>query len=210
MTTSPWPPFSVHSLDVGWEPRECLAGYRRAVETFTFRPLTRADLPDVLRWQSSAAAREWFSPKTLEQAETRYGARLDGTDRVRMFVALRDGRAIGYVQVYPTEPQPMPPGQQIEGPAVEIDYVIGEDDLVGHGIGPRMIEAFLTTSSDPCTPTPPMSSHAPATATAARFGPSRRPVSRPASGWMCPPSGASRRTPRLSASGRSAVATLAA
>lgn len=122
------------------------------VESFTFRPLSRADLPDVLRWQSSAAAREWFSPKTLEQAEKRYGARLDGTDRVQMFVALRDGRAIGYLQVYPTEPQPMPPGQQVEGPAVEIDYVIGEDDLVGHGIGPRMIEAFLADVVQPRYP----------------------------------------------------------
>jgi 4-hydroxy-tetrahydrodipicolinate reductase len=123
------------------------------VETFTFRPLTRADLPDVLRWQSSTAAREWFSPKTLEQAEVRYGARIDGTDRVRMFVAARDGRPIGYLQVYPTEPQPMPPGQRLEGPAVVIDYVIGEDDLVGRGIGPRLFEAFLSDVVRPLHPT---------------------------------------------------------
>lgn len=115
-----------------------------ALHDFTFRPLERADLPDVIRWQGSDAARPWFhGGLTLEQAEERYGPRIDGTHPARMFVALLEGRAVGYAQAYAAEPPPVPPGSDVPAEAVGIDYVLGEDDLLGRGIGTAMIGAFV-------------------------------------------------------------------
>lgn len=110
----------------------------------SFRPLTREDLPDVVRWQRSAAARPWFhGGLTLAQAEERYGPRIDGAHPARMYVAVLGGRAIGYAQVYAAEPPPTAPGREAPAEAVGIDYVVGEDDLVGQGIGTAMIGAFI-------------------------------------------------------------------
>lgn len=114
------------------------------VSVLRFRPLTRADLPDVVRWQRSAVARPWFhGGLTLEQAEERYGPRIDGRHLARMFVALLDDRPIGYAQVYAVEPPPTEPGREPPAEPVGIDYVVGEDDLVGRGIGTAMIGAFI-------------------------------------------------------------------
>ena len=110
----------------------------------SFRPLTREDLPDVVRWQRSTAARPWFhGGLTLELAEQRYGPRIDGRHPARMHVALLRDRAIGYAQVYAAEPPPTEPGREVPLEAVGIDYVLGEDDLVGRGIGTALIREFI-------------------------------------------------------------------
>ncbi len=109
---------------------------------FTFRPLKTSDLPSVVRWQASAAASPWFAGGlALEQANVRYGPRLAGTDPIRMFVLHRDGRDIGYAQTY--QLSDLPDSALIPAPsdALGIDFLIGESDLVGHGIGSRLIVA---------------------------------------------------------------------
>lgn len=123
-------------------------------QVLTFRPLTRADLPDVVRWQHSPAARRWFHAGglTLEQAEERYGPRIDGTHPTRMFVALLGDRPIGYAQVYAAEPPPTEPGREVPAEPVGIDYLVGEDDLVGRGIGTALIGAFIRQVVRPTHP----------------------------------------------------------
>lgn len=109
---------------------------------FTFRPLSDADLPSVVRWQASPAAAPWFGGGlTLEQARTRYGRRIDGTDPVRMMIVHHAGRDIGYAQLYRVGDLPTP--EPADPDAVGLDYVIGEDDLIGRGIGTRLIAALV-------------------------------------------------------------------
>lgn len=119
----------------------------------SFRPLTRDDLPAVVRWQRSAAARPWFGGGlTLAQAEERYGPRIDGTHPAHMYLALLGDRAIGYAQMYAAEPPPMEPGREAPLESVGIDFVLGEDDLVGHGIGTELIAAFIRQVVRPAHP----------------------------------------------------------
>ena len=119
----------------------------------SFRPLTRADLPDVVRWQHSAAARPWFhGGLTLEQAEERFGPRIDGTHPARMYVALLGDRAIGYAQLYAAELPPTEPGRQAPLESVGIDYVLGEDELLGRGLGTQLIGAFIRQVLRPAHP----------------------------------------------------------
>ncbi len=110
---------------------------------FTFRPLQESDLPSVVRWQASDAAGPWFAGGlSLEQANRRYGPLLSGTGPIRMFVLHRESRDIGYAQTY--QLSDLPDSALIPAPpdALGIDFVIGEPDLVGRGIGPRLIVAI--------------------------------------------------------------------
>lgn len=109
---------------------------------FTFRPLTDADLPALVRWQASPAASPWFGgPLTLDEARARYGRRIAGDDPVRMLVIHRAGRDIGYAQLYRVGDLPTP--EPADPDAVGLDYVIGEPDLIGHGLGTRLIAALV-------------------------------------------------------------------
>ena len=115
-----------------------------ATTDLRFRPLTRSDLPLVVRWQHSEAARPWFGGGlSLEQAIERYGPRIDGVDPVRMYVALLGGRPVGYAQEYAAPPPPVPAGAAPPGEPVGIDYLLGEDELVDHGVGTALIGAFI-------------------------------------------------------------------
>ncbi len=115
-----------------------------ATTDLRFRPLTRSDLPLVVRWQHSEAARPWFGGGlSLEQAIERYGPRIDGVDPVRMYVALLGGRPVGYAQEYAAPPPPVPVGAALPGETVGIDYLLGEDELVDHGVGTALIGAFI-------------------------------------------------------------------
>lgn len=110
----------------------------------SFRDLTRADLPHVIRWQRSEAARPWFrSPLTLDEARERYDERIDGTSPVRMFVAVLGDRPIGYAQLYAVDAPPIAPGHEVPRRAIGIDFVVGEDDLIGRGIGTALIGDFI-------------------------------------------------------------------
>lgn len=107
---------------------------------FTFRPLTPDDLPAVVRWQASPAAAPWFGGGlSLDAARARYLPRLGGPTAVRMFVLHWAGRDVGYAQAYRIGD--LPAGDVVPAPPdhVGLDYVIGEPELVGAGLGTRLI-----------------------------------------------------------------------
>jgi aminoglycoside 6'-N-acetyltransferase len=111
---------------------------------FTFRPLVRGDLTLVLSW----LAREHVAPfwPTPEDPEEEFFPR---EDPVEFFVAQLDSRQVGLVQHYRWDDYPdeaatigAQPGE------VGLDYLIGEPDLIGRGLGPAMLSAFLAGHVD--------------------------------------------------------------
>ena len=70
--------------------------------TVAFRPLTRADLPDVVTWQSRPHVARWWSDEASDVAgaEAHYGPALDGDDPTRMWVLEVNGRSVGMLQDY--------------------------------------------------------------------------------------------------------------
>jgi aminoglycoside 6'-N-acetyltransferase len=73
---------------------------------------------------------------------------VDGVDPTALYVAVHDGQAFGFVQVYrfDDEPEslaelstvcPVPPG------ALSVDYLIGEPDARGRGLAAAMIAAAV-------------------------------------------------------------------
>ncbi|RBY77429.1 GNAT family N-acetyltransferase [Blastococcus sp. TF02-09] len=113
------------------------------------RALRRADFPMVGRWLAEPlVARWWNDDSSLDAVEAQYGPTVDGADPTAVYIAEHEGRAVGLVQVYrfDDEPEslaelsavcPVPPG------ALSIDYLLGEPDVRGRGLGAAMITAAV-------------------------------------------------------------------
>jgi 8-oxo-dGTP pyrophosphatase MutT (NUDIX family) len=111
----------------------------------TFSPLEESDLSDVVRWQHSPHAREWFAggPVDVEAARLRYGPRIKGDSPTRMWRVDIEGRAAGYLQAYRVVDYDDYAFKTGDPEAIGFDYVIGEADLIGQGWGPPMIWSFV-------------------------------------------------------------------
>lgn len=106
--------------------------------------MTVDDLADVARWRSEPHVVAWFPHRfaDVDEVLTRYGRRLTGDDPVRMFVAFIGGVPIGYAQCFPVASDDDLAVRCGDPDAVGIDYLIGEPDLVGRGLGGEMIDRF--------------------------------------------------------------------
>ncbi|PJJ56198.1 aminoglycoside 6'-N-acetyltransferase [Mumia flava] len=112
---------------------------------WTFRAMTDADLPDFVRWRNEPHVTTWFPrpPADVDAARDRYGARLRGDHPTVMRVAMLDGRPVGYVQDFPVDANDEYAVRiQLPG-AAGFDYLIGEPDLVGRGLGTAMLRAYV-------------------------------------------------------------------
>ena len=134
-------------------PDPVVAAFQRgstvALPSLTLRPLTHGDLPTLLEWFAEPHVAQWFpGPQSLTDAQTKYGPRIDGTHHVRVHLLEVDGRAAGFLQCYPLAAEPgyaadLTATAMDDPGAVAIDYLIGSPGLVGGGLGPQAIWAYL-------------------------------------------------------------------
>jgi aminoglycoside 6'-N-acetyltransferase len=117
------------------------------MQAVAFRPLVREDLPLLARWLEADHVRPWWGDPAEEAAKVR--DMLEGRDSTRPHVVLIDGRPAGYIQVWFLDDwrdeetlagDPwvalLPPG------TVGVDICIGEESLVGRGLGSRAVRLF--------------------------------------------------------------------
>jgi len=117
-----------------------------------FRPLARGDFPTLVRWFATPHVSQWWtSGPTVRDVEDEYGDAIDGTDPTDMFVVELDGVAIGLIERYMLADYPKWDAIVALGvTAAGIDYLIGEPDCIGRGIGTAMIAQFVdATFGDP-------------------------------------------------------------
>lgn len=122
-----------------------------------FRAMTRADLPDVVRWTAEPHVARWWSdePADLAAAEQRYGPALDGQDPTRLWVVELNGRSAGFVQDYLIGDHADYALLTARPDAVGFDYAIGDPARAGRGIGTRMLWQFLRDVVRPHYPDAP-------------------------------------------------------
>jgi pantothenate kinase/RimJ/RimL family protein N-acetyltransferase len=108
-----------------------------------FRSLTRADLPDVQRWRSEPHVARWFEPLDDAAVAAKYLPRIEGRDPTRMYVVELAGRPVGFAQCYRHADLPGTDAAVGVPAAAGIDYCLGEPAVVGRGLGPRVIDAFV-------------------------------------------------------------------
>ena len=121
-----------------------------------FRGLRREDFATLARWLSDPLVARWWNHETSPEAlERDFGPSIDGRDGTEMSIAFDALGAFGLIQRYPVAAWSeylgelsavcvVPPG------ALSIDYLIGEPDRRGSGLGARMIASFVTDSWSAC------------------------------------------------------------
>lgn len=115
--------------------------------SLAFRPMVSSDLPNLVRWMAADHAQPWFTgePRTVQEAQVRFGAYLDGSDRsIRMWVISFDGRDAGYIQDYRVDHDDDYAVRVQDPTAAAFDFLIGEPELVGMGLGSTMIRQFCS------------------------------------------------------------------
>lgn len=119
-----------------------------------FRPLARGDLPLLATWLADPVVHRWWHHETSPGAlERDFGPTIAGHDPSQDFVALLDatgasGRPLGLVQLsryedFPTEAVELSALTRVPAGAATIDYLVGEPELRGIGLGTAMIAAFV-------------------------------------------------------------------
>lgn len=110
------------------------------------RPMTRADLRDVVRWRRQPHVAKWFdtgSASTDAEIEARYLPRITGDQPTRMFVVEAHGRSVGMLQDYLISDHPEFAVLTPDPEAVGVDYLIGEPAWLRRGIGTAMLRRWF-------------------------------------------------------------------
>ena len=109
------------------------------VASYTFRPMTAADLPLIGRWLREPHVRKWWGDPDEQLA-------LIGSDLAEpamdQFIVLAGDRPVGYLQCYSLSAWNTGFGAQPEGTR-GIDQFIGESDMIGRGHGSAFIRQFV-------------------------------------------------------------------
>lgn len=113
------------------------------------RPLRREDFPLLSRWLAEPlVARWWNDDSSPDAVEADFGPVVDGEDPTAVYVAEHHGRAFGLVQVFRFDDEPEYTAElstvcSVPAGALSIDYLVGEPDARGRGLGTAMIAAAV-------------------------------------------------------------------
>jgi aminoglycoside 6'-N-acetyltransferase len=108
--------------------------------SYTFHPLSAADLPQVRQWLAAPHVEEWWGDPEVQFELVR--SDLDHPSMDQFIVAI-DGRPFAYLQCYEPSAWPNHGFGAIADGARGIDQFIGEPDLIGQGHGSQFIRAFV-------------------------------------------------------------------
>jgi aminoglycoside 6'-N-acetyltransferase len=124
---------------------------RGAVLSITLRPVTEDDFPLLARWLAEPHVHRWWFHDLGEEAVRRdFGPVARGEEPAEDLLALVDGQPVGLVQRcrwqdYPDDLEELATGSagRIDVPpgALSVDYLLGSPDVIGRGLGPRVIRA---------------------------------------------------------------------
>lgn len=119
------------------------------MDELSFRRFVRADFPLMQAWLAQPHVLRWWDHEiSAEAVEADFGAAVDGAEPTDMFVALLQGRPIGFVQRYRfadyadylAEVAQLTP---TPASAWSIDYFIGEPAALRQGLGAAMLRATV-------------------------------------------------------------------
>jgi aminoglycoside 6'-N-acetyltransferase len=113
--------------------------------TLGFRALTANDLPLLYEWLQRDHVRRWWTDReTYQEVVEHYLPSIEGSDPTDLYLILVDDRPGGFIQSYRVSDYP----EYQELVAVEdgvagVDLLIGEEDLIGRGVGSEALTRFV-------------------------------------------------------------------
>jgi aminoglycoside 6'-N-acetyltransferase-1b/aminoglycoside 6'-N-acetyltransferase-2 len=111
----------------------------------TLRPMSADDLPLLHDWLRREHVLRWWGDErfdTLESVAAKYLPRILAQEKVTPWIAMLGDRPIGYCQAYVVAGDDFWPDETDPG-ARGCDQFIGEADLLGHGLGTRIVCALV-------------------------------------------------------------------
>ncbi|MBR7836561.1 acetyltransferase [Actinospica durhamensis] len=110
------------------------------------RAFGREDLPLLAAWLAHEHVARWWPMRetTVAALDAYYGPAIDGTDPTVLYLALADEVPVGFVETYRHADHP-DWDRAVGIPGVAgIDYLIGEAERCGRGLGTAVIGALCT------------------------------------------------------------------
>jgi RimJ/RimL family protein N-acetyltransferase len=107
-----------------------------------FESLRAEHLPLLREWLGREHVSRWW--RTGEESVTHAEEALAGLDATDYYLIVVDGLPVGMIETYRVDDHPdwaTLVGERGTG-AAGLDLLIGEEDAVGRGLGPRVLEAF--------------------------------------------------------------------
>src|SRR5580704_1069989 len=119
----------------------------RSSQEISFRALEERDLTLLAEWLNRPHLRRFyqFAPTTPEAVAAKYGSYIRGEVPTHGNLALLGGAPFGYLQCYRVADWPdwQAVVQTTEG--ISIDLFIADPDLIGRGLGRRMLAQYVET-----------------------------------------------------------------
>lgn len=109
------------------------------------RPMQESDLILLHQWLQRPHVLEWWGQEkldTIELVRTKYLPRLLLQTPVTPYIAMLENRPVGYCQCYRVMGDDFWP-EEIDPGARGCDQFLGEETLLGQGIGTKMVTALL-------------------------------------------------------------------
>jgi RimJ/RimL family protein N-acetyltransferase len=113
--------------------------------SITFRPLCCDDFPLLQRWlQNPHISAWWRELLDLDAVRAKYAPRVDGIEPTHVFLIEYCNRPVGWIQWYRWSDYP-DHAQRLgaEPDSAGLDLAIGEQKMMGMGLGPSAIGKFL-------------------------------------------------------------------
>jgi RimJ/RimL family protein N-acetyltransferase len=109
-----------------------------------FAPLRVEDLELLDDWfVREHVARWWPECQTPEQVRAEFLPALEGRDPCDVYLIELDERPVGLIQTYLYASYAESAHLDLEQDVAGVDLFVGEAELLGRGLGPRVLEAFL-------------------------------------------------------------------
>jgi aminoglycoside 6'-N-acetyltransferase len=126
----------------------------RLTQEITFRALEESDLTRLTEWLNRPHLRRFyqFEPTTPEAVAARYGPYIRGDAPTRSHLALLGGEPFGYLQCYRIADWPDWQAVVETTEGISIDLFIADPDLIGRGLGRRMLARYVEAIAFPFYP----------------------------------------------------------
>ncbi|UGQ12976.1 acetyltransferase [Yinghuangia sp. ASG 101] len=118
----------------------------------TWRRVTEDDFPLLRAWLSRPHVARWWNHETTAEAVARdFGPAARGEEPSEDLLVHLDGVPVALVQRcriadYPEYVEELAPAVEVPEGAVSIDYLIGDPDRTGRGLGTRIIRAIVAAT----------------------------------------------------------------
>lgn len=113
------------------------------------RPMTEADIPMLHDWLQRPHIVQWWGgeaerPKSIAETHEQYLPRVLAEEQVTPYIAMLDGRPIGYAQSYIALGSGGGWWEDITDPGVRgIDQSLANEAELGQGLGTRLVHALV-------------------------------------------------------------------